>query len=83
MNNKVNGKTIIDAAMVINKDIFSLTKEQEDELRTHLIDVNKERQQYYFPKRKIENVRTGEINYENEDNKFDLKEIEQKSGKVK
>ena len=83
MNNKVNGKTIIDAAMVINKDIFNLTKEQEYELRTHLIDVNKERQQHYFPKRKIENVRTGEINYENEDNKFDLKEIEQKSGKVK
>ena len=83
MNNKIDGKTIINAAMVLNKDIFNLTQEQEEELRTHLIDINKERQQHYFPKRKIENVRTGEINYENEDNKFDLKEIEQKSGKVK
>ena len=83
MNNKVDGEKIINAAMLINKDIFNLNEEQEEEFKNHLIEVNKNRQELYFPKREIKNIRTGEIVYENDKNKFDIENNEQKSGKTK
>lgn len=74
VNNPIPGQTIIDAAMVINKDVLNLTEEQEIEFRNHLIQVNKNRQSLAFPKRTIENATTGEITYENESNKFDIED---------
>ena len=72
VNKPISGETIIDAAMVINKDIFNLTEQQATEFRNHLIEINKERQLLAFPQITVENHRTGEITYENTQNKFDV-----------
>ena len=72
MTNKiVPASTIIDAAMVVNKDVLNLNDEQEKEYRNYLIDINRRQQSLSFPKRTIENATTGEVIYENEENKFD------------
>ena len=72
MTNKiVPASTIIDAAMVVNKDVLNLNDEQEKEYRNYLIDINRRQQSLSFPKRTIENATTGEIIYQNEENKFD------------
>jgi len=83
INNPISGKTIIDAAMVINKDIFNFNEEQEREYRNYLTEINARRQVKAFPKREIENAITGEITYENAENKFEIEEYQQESGKVK
>lgn len=74
VNNPISGKSIIDAAMVVNTNIFGFNEEQSIEYRSYLIDINKKRQDKYFKKRTIENVMTGEIVYENETNKFDIED---------
>ena len=74
VNNPISGKSIIDAAMVVNTNIFGFNEEQSIEYRSNLIDINKKRQDKYFKKRTIENVMTGEIVYENETNKFDIED---------
>lgn len=72
MTNKVvPANTIIDAAMVVNKDALNLNDEQTMSYRNNLINNSKIMQQYFFPKRTIENATTGEVIYENEENKFD------------
>ena len=71
VNNQISGSTIIDAAMVVNKNVLNLDTKQEEEYRNYLIEVNKERQSRMFPKRTIENATTGEVIYQNEENKFD------------
>lgn len=72
VNNPVSGESIIDAAMVINKDIFNFTEEQEKEYKDYLIDINIKRQEKAFPKTTIEKKSTDEVIYENEENKFRL-----------
>ena len=55
MTNKiVPASTIIDAAMVVNKDVLNLNDEQEKEYRNYLIDINRRQQSLSFPKRNIE-----------------------------
>ena len=72
MTNKVvPANTIIDAAMVVNKDVLNLNDEQEKEYRNYLININRRQQSLSFPKRTIENATTGEVIYQNEENKFD------------
>ena len=72
MTNKiVPASTIIDAAMVVNKDALNLNDKQTMSYRNNLINNSKIMQQYFFPKRSIENATTGEIIYQNEENKFD------------
>ena len=72
MTNKiVPANTIIDAAMVVNKDALNLNDEQTMSYRNNLINNSKIMQQYFFPQRTIENATTGEVIYENEENKFD------------
>jgi len=83
VNNPIPGKTIIDAAMVVNKDVLNLTEEEEIAYRNYLIEINRNRQALAFPKREIENMTTGEITYENEFNKFDFDEYQQESEKVR
>ena len=71
VNNQISGSTIIDAAMVVNKNVLNLDTKQEEAYRNYLIEINKERQSRMFPKRTIENATTGEVIYQNEENKFD------------
>ena len=72
VNKPISGQAIIDAAMVINKDIFNLTEIQEQDMRENLIEINKKRQEICFPSKKIKNDKTGEITYQNIPNKFDF-----------
>lgn len=74
INKPISGKTIITAAMVINKDVFNLTNEEAEEMKENLIEINRKRQEICFPSIKIENQTTGEINYQNLPNKFDSHE---------
>lgn len=74
VNKPINGKTIIDAAMVINQDVFNFTEEQANEYRNHLIEINKKKYEKAFPQVTVENHKTGEITYENTQNKFDIDE---------
>ena len=67
--------------MVVNKNVLNLDIKQEEEYRNYLIEVNKERQSRMFPKRTIENASTGEIAYQNEENKFESI-YQQNSGKT-
>lgn len=77
VNKPISGQTIIDAAMVINKDIFNLTEQQTQELRKNLINTNNKRQNINFPTIKIKNQTTGEVTYQAPPNKFNI--TEQKS----
>jgi hypothetical protein len=45
--------------------------------------LNRKRQSLAYPKREIQNATTGEIIYENEENKFDIEGYQQESGKRK
>ena len=72
MTNKViPASTIIDAAMVVNKDALNLSDKKAEAYRKYLININHIMQQYFFPQRTIENATTGEVIYQNEENKFD------------
>lgn len=81
VNNQIPGSTIIEAAMVVNKNVLNLDDKQAEEYKNYLIEVNKERQTRMFPKRIVENASTGEIVYQNEENKFDSV-YQQNSGKI-
>lgn len=70
-NKTIPASTIIDAAMVVNKNVLNLNDKQEEEYRNYLIDINQKMQSLAFPKRTIENATTGEVTYQNEENKFD------------
>ncbi len=53
MTNKViPANTIIDAAMVVNKDALNLSDKKAEVYRKYLININHIMQQYFFPQRK-------------------------------
>ena len=73
-NNKISGKTYQDAIMVLYRDVYGYSDDELDKKVSKVMEYNKRRQAYCFPKRyKINSDGSREVLFENE-NKFEVEE---------